>query len=55
MDDSANRKIYGQEVTGEQILLGTSVKSNPTVEPFLKELHKVSPPHVHEKKVIQKS
>jgi hypothetical protein len=55
MDDSANRKIYGQEVTGEQILLGTSVKSKPTVEPFLKELQKVSPPHVHEKKVTQKS
>jgi len=55
MDHSANRKIYGQEVTGEQILLGTSVKSNPTVEPFLKELQKVSPPHVHEKKVTQKS
>src|SRR6516162_4779632 len=55
MDDSANRKIYGQEVTGEQILLGTSVKSNPTVEPFLKELQTVSPPHVHEKKVTQKS
>jgi lipid-binding SYLF domain-containing protein len=55
MDDSANRKIYGKEVTGEQILLGTSVESNSTVEPFLKELQKVSPPHVHEKKLTQKS
>src|SRR5215831_2790653 len=55
MDDSANRKIYGKEVTGEQILLGTSVKSTPTVEPFLKELQTVSPTHVHEKKVTQKS
>jgi len=55
MDDSANRKIYGKEVTGAQILVGTSVQSNPTVEPFLKELQKVSPPHVHEKKVTQKS
>jgi len=55
MDDSANRKIYGNEVTGEQILLGKSVRSNPTVEPFVNELQKASPPHVHEKKVTQKS
>src|SRR6266487_1262144 len=55
MDDSANRKIYGNEVTGEEILLGKSVRSNPTVEPFLHELQKASPPHVHEKKVTQKS
>src|SRR5438552_3340908 len=32
MDDSANRKIYGNEVTGEQILLGKSVRSKHTVE-----------------------
>src|SRR5215471_5026276 len=55
MDDSANRNIYGKEVTAEQVLLGKGVRSNPTVEPFLKELQKVSPPHVHEKKVTQKS
>jgi len=50
MDDSANRKVYGKEVTGEQILLGKAVRSNPTVEPFMKTLQKVSPPHVHAKK-----
>ena len=55
MDDSANRKIYGNKVTGEDILLGKSVRSNPTVEPFLHELQKASPPHVHEKNVTQKS
>src|SRR5215831_2475106 len=55
IDDSANRKVYGRDVTGEQILLGKTVHSNPTVEPFLKELQKISPPHIHEKKVTQKS
>ena len=54
-DDTANRRVYGKEVTGEQILLGKTVHSNPTVEPFLKELQKISPPHIHEKKVTQKS
>ena len=53
--DTANRRVYGKEVTGEQILLGKTVHSNPTVEPFLKELQKISPPHIHEKKVTQKS
>src|SRR5215471_6444903 len=38
MDDSANRNVYGKEVTAEQVLLGKGVRSNPTVEPFLKEL-----------------
>jgi len=55
IDDTANRRVYGKEVTGEQILLGKTVHSNPTVEPFLKELQKISPPHIHEKKVTQKS
>ena len=54
IDDSANRKVYGKEVTGEQILLGKGVRSNATVEPFVNTLRKVSPPHIHEKKVSQK-
>ena len=55
MDDSANRKIYGKEVTVEQILLEKRVESNHTVESFVNELQKVSTPHVHEKKITQKS
>ena len=47
IDDSANRKAYGKSVTGEEILLGKAVQTNPTVDPFLKVLAKVSPPHVH--------
>jgi lipid-binding SYLF domain-containing protein len=50
IDESANRKVYGKEITGEQILLGKGLRNNPTVEPFLNELRKVSPPHVHDKK-----
>jgi len=53
IDDSANEKIYGKSVTGEQILLDRAVKANATVEPLLKALEKVSPPHVHIKKATQ--
>jgi lipid-binding SYLF domain-containing protein len=54
IDDDANRKVYGKDVTGEQILLGKVVRTNATVDPFLKTLQKVSPPHVHANKAIQK-
>ena len=54
MDGRANQKVYGKEVTGEQILLAKGVASNATVEPFLNALQKASPPNVHEKKVTQK-
>src|SRR5262245_15562741 len=49
IDDSANRKIYGKDVTGEQILLGKAVTANASVQPFLKTLQNVSPPHTHAK------
>jgi lipid-binding SYLF domain-containing protein len=54
MDDSANRKVYSRDVTGEQILLGHNVQSNPDVDPFLTTLEKVSPPHVHVNKATQR-
>src|SRR5262252_7381734 len=46
IDDSANAKIYGKNATGEQILLGKAVPTNATVEPLMKALQKVSPPHI---------
>ena len=55
IDDDANRKVYGKNVTGEQILLGKAVGTNATVETFMKTLAKVSPPHVHGKTEIQKT
>ena len=54
MDDNANRKIYGNDVTGQDILLGKAVRTNSVVQPFVAELQKISPPHVHIKKVTQK-
>jgi lipid-binding SYLF domain-containing protein len=54
MDDHANRKIYGEDVTGGDILLRKAVRTNSVVQPFVAELQKVSPPHVHIKKVTQK-
>lgn len=49
VDNGANRKVYGKDVTGEQILLGKEVRTNPTVGPFVAALQKFSPPHVHVK------
>jgi lipid-binding SYLF domain-containing protein len=54
IDDSANRKIYGNNVTGEDILLGKPARTNKVVQPFVAEVQMVSPPHVHIKKVTQK-
>src|SRR5215467_10467715 len=47
IDDTANRRVYGKEVTGPQILFDNRVKSNATVQPFLASLQSVSPPHKH--------
>jgi lipid-binding SYLF domain-containing protein len=55
IDDSANRKIYGKNLTGEQILLGKAVRGNATVEPLIAALRKFSPPHVHIKKATRSS
>jgi len=49
IDDSANKDAYGKAVTAEQILLGSEVKANATVQPFLDTLQKISPAHVHAK------
>src|SRR5262249_26355819 len=50
IDDDANQRVYGKGVTGEQILLGSTIHSNPTVEPFLTTLKSVSPAHIHTNK-----
>jgi lipid-binding SYLF domain-containing protein len=49
IDGDANWKVYGKEVTGEQILLGQGVRTNAIVDTFMKTLEKVSPAHVHTK------
>jgi len=53
IDDDADRKVYGKDVTGEQILLGQGVRTNDTVDTFMKTLQKVSPAHVHTKTTAQ--
>src|SRR5215467_8677905 len=47
IDDDANQRIYGREVTGQEILLGNSVNVNSNVAPFVKALQEISPTHVH--------
>src|SRR5215510_2224694 len=49
IDNDANQRVYGKEVTGEQILLGQAVRANATVAPFLETLAMVSPAHIHAK------
>jgi len=50
IDDDANRRVYGKDVTGEQILLDNGVRTNGTVKTFMQTLEKVSPAHVHQSK-----
>src|SRR5215831_13412184 len=50
IDDDANQRIYGREVTGQEILLGNRVSVNSSVAPFVKELQEISPAHVHRMK-----
>ena len=47
IDDDANHRVYGSNVTGENILVRGTVRANSTVEPFMMALKSVSPPHVH--------
>ena len=43
IDDSANRKVYGKKVTGNDVLLGNAVMMNDVVAPFVRALEKHSP------------
>jgi len=43
IDDSANKKVYGKKVTGNDVLLGKTVMMNDTVAPFVHALEKYSP------------
>jgi lipid-binding SYLF domain-containing protein len=47
VDDSANAKVYGKGVTGEQILFGGKTTTDAQIRGFMKELQAASPPHVH--------
>jgi lipid-binding SYLF domain-containing protein len=48
MDDSANHKVYGKPVTGEDILLERQVTMNAVVKPFVAALESHSPHRITE-------
>jgi lipid-binding SYLF domain-containing protein len=43
IDDSANKKVYGKKVTGNDVLMGNAVMTNNVVAPFVRALEKSSP------------
>jgi len=43
MDDSANRKVYGKDLSGRDILIDRKVAGNSVVAPFIDALEKYSP------------
>jgi len=43
MDDSANRKVYGKEINGPDILINSKAKMNADVAPFVRAIEKYSP------------
>jgi len=51
IDDSANHKVYGKGVSGQDILIRNNVKMNPVVAPFVQALEKYSP---HTKKTTRR-
>ena len=43
VDDTANHRVYGKYITGDQILLDQRVETNSAVAPFLNALEKNAP------------
>jgi lipid-binding SYLF domain-containing protein len=54
IDDSANHKIYGEGVTGREILLEGKVPPAPAVTPFLVALRKASTEAIASRKKNEK-
>ena len=52
MDDSANRKAYGHELTAEDILYNGKAHNNEVVSPFVRELDKDAPPAAKRASVV---
>ena len=62
IDDSANHKVYGEKVTGRDILLDGKVPASPVVKPFLVALGRASTEakasqnkNMHPKEAVAKS
>jgi lipid-binding SYLF domain-containing protein len=45
IDDSANQRVYGKEITAEDILYNGKARMNAAVAPFVRELDKDAAPH----------
>jgi len=43
IDDDANKRVYGKEVSGQDLMLRNSVRMNSTVSPFVHALEMYSP------------
>jgi lipid-binding SYLF domain-containing protein len=44
VDDSANHKVYGKDITGTEILIGKKVATNDVTRPFIEALKRNTPP-----------
>jgi len=55
IDDSANRRLYGEKVTGREILLGNSIRPAVETKPFLNALNRVAPKATHQRKPMKTS
>ena len=51
IDDSADHRVYGTNVSGTDILLGEKVASTPVVKPFVEALNTYDPPTASAHKV----
>jgi lipid-binding SYLF domain-containing protein len=55
LDNSANRRLYGEKVTGREILLGSGLQPAGETKPFLEALNRVAPKTTHQKKPMKTS
>src|SRR6185436_7752701 len=55
LDNSANRRLYGEKVAGKEILFGSSLQAATETKPFVDALNRVAPKGTHEKKAMTTS
>jgi len=55
VDDSANRRLYGDKVTGRDLLLGSNVRPATETKPFVDALNRVAPKTTHKRKPTKTS
>jgi len=55
LDGSANRRLYGDNATGRDILFGSSLQAATETKPFVDALNRFAPKGTHEKKPMKTS